>query len=601
MDLLSFLRGSEAGKAICCALLFLSFAGYAVFLRRRNVRAAFIPGTVVCAVMLAMFAGGITGTLAVVMWITFLGGLGCLLFCAVGFFVHRPAESLGSGFWLMSAFVLAVSVFFLFRLRDTILIGYDDFSHWGTVARDIITHDRLPLAADEQIMFKSYPPGTALFIYYVEKVIGLGEPGYFFAQQFAKLCLLSSLFAATESMDSLGKKAASTILTSIAVVFLLIYGTSVLTLTVDTMLSCGGIFCFLVCCYPGKDFPDGLALPVLGSCAVVLIKNSGIYFFLISIAWICCEMIAGKRFRSRRSFRLFWMLLPVLVVVVWQWHVSLAFPDGLEAKHTMNMTWYSGIMSEKTKTEYSEEFSLIMGMIVNPQTNRSLILIGSLILAGLCSCRLMNRQNGLLRFMVFILIVSVLYQAGIFAMYFTSMSHSEIMAQKGSDYLRYNSTLCHFLIAMMLVCIHRIMAAGEGRTVLKAAGVACLLAGAVWVMTGNTRLEDLDPRVRKVTYHSDENVRTKQQIEGMLDRLVESTGGGPESGQLMIRISQEQKDRDFSYLFHMSKYILQQKPNLYADDDETSFAEYWDASKFVYCFDLVNDTVSGIMPAQPGS
>ena len=597
MDLLSFLRGSVAEKAVCCALLFLSFAGYAVLLRRRNVRAAFIPGTVVSAVMLAMFAGGITGTLAVLMWITFLGGLGCLLFCGVSFFVRRPAGSLGSDFWLISVFILAVSVFFLFRLRDTILIGYDDFSHWGTVARDIISHDRLPLAADKQIMFKSYPPGTALFIYYVEKVAGMGEPGYFFAQQFLKLCFLSSLFIVTESMDSPGKKAASAALVTVAVFFLLLFGTSVLTLTVDTVLSCAGIFCFLTCCYPKKAFPDSLTLPILGSCAAVLIKNSGIYFFLIALAWILCEMIAGKRFRSRRSFRLFWMLLPVLVVVVWQWHVSVAFPNGLQAKHSMSMTWYSGIMSAKTGAEYSEEFSLIAGLIVNPQKNQALILLGALILAGVCSCRLMNRQNGLLRFIVFLLVVSVLYQVGMLAMYFTSMSHKEIMVQKGSDYARYNSTLCHFLIAMMLVCIHRIMAADAGQIVLNAAGAVCLLAGAVWVMAGNTRLEDLDPQVRKVVYNSDEDVRTKQQIEGMLDRLTESTGSGPAPGQLMIRITQEQMDNDYAYLKYMSNYILQQKPKLYADDNEASFVEYRDSSKFVYCFDLVNDTVSEITPS----
>ena len=83
----------------------------------------------------------------------------------------------------------------------------------------------------------------------------------------------------------------------------------------------------------------------------------------------------------------------------------------------------------------------------------------------------------------------------------------------------------------------------------------------------------------------------------MLDRLTESTGSGPAPGQLMIRITQEQMDNDYAYLKYMSNYILQQKPKLYADDNEASFVEYRDSSKFVYCFDLVNDTVSEITPS----
>lgn len=71
------------------------------------------------------------------------------------------------GFFLWMAFVL----FAMYYLPGKLFDGTDEFSHWGDVVKGMFYLNQLSTAPAMESMFASYPPGLAVFEYFVVKVM----------------------------------------------------------------------------------------------------------------------------------------------------------------------------------------------------------------------------------------------------------------------------------------------------------------------------------------------------------------------------------------------------------------------------------------------
>ena len=71
---------------------------------------------------------------------------------------------------------------------------YDNFSHWALIVKSMSLTNSFPSFKTDVIMFTSYPPGSAVFIYYFIKLVGVTESNAIFAQILLILASITTIF-----------------------------------------------------------------------------------------------------------------------------------------------------------------------------------------------------------------------------------------------------------------------------------------------------------------------------------------------------------------------------------------------------------------------
>ena len=175
-------------------LLVLSMFGYGLFLYKRfNIKAELIPVTVFSAITVIMYAAGLLN----VMYSATLLVLAAGLFLFAYLIATKNIRLLDfKGIFTPGIIVFLVgcaAVFFLYR--GARLYHYDNFSHWGLIVKHMWLKNRLPNFSDTVISYKTYPPGSAVFIYYITKIIGKSEGKMLIAQNILLLSCALTLFA----------------------------------------------------------------------------------------------------------------------------------------------------------------------------------------------------------------------------------------------------------------------------------------------------------------------------------------------------------------------------------------------------------------------
>ncbi|MGY0570430.1 hypothetical protein ACTGJ9_004665 [Bradyrhizobium sp. RDM12] len=86
--------------------------------------------------------------------------------------------------------------------RHSMLISWDEFSHWGQIVRYITLTDAFPVRADA-VLLPDYPFGTGLFEYFVAIGAGTDERSRIFAINLLKLTALLPLFTGLKWKDAI--------------------------------------------------------------------------------------------------------------------------------------------------------------------------------------------------------------------------------------------------------------------------------------------------------------------------------------------------------------------------------------------------------------
>jgi hypothetical protein len=198
-----------------------------------------------------------------------------------------------------------LAIFSVFFLRNEICVHWDEFSHWSIVIKELAYYHGFA-GKDSGLLFPSYPPGSALFIYYFTRFVGFSE-GNFYASQF--LILISAVLPA---MRGCRWKNIPGIVAILAVVAAMIYCyfLYVKTLYVDSLI--GIWFPATIACYAVLSSPmDREERPFARFYALIpclfgltVIKHVGYQFSLLIIAIVISSEFFGllKAFGIRRFF-----------------------------------------------------------------------------------------------------------------------------------------------------------------------------------------------------------------------------------------------------------------------------------------------------------
>ncbi|MEI7482239.1 MAG: hypothetical protein WCK75_07805 [Elusimicrobiota bacterium] len=183
----------------------------------------------------------------------------------------------------------AAAILLWFTLSGAGYGAWDEFSHWGFAAKEMLFSNSFP-APDSALYLKDYPPGTALFQYYITCFTGWSEGATYFAQA---LFLFSAVLALTETRCRNNWIRVLAII-AVSCIALALFGYKLQKLYVDLLV--GFLFGLVPAAYLISGRYDAAAmiraLPVLF--ILPLIKASGLLLALIAAAIIITDLLTSQ-------------------------------------------------------------------------------------------------------------------------------------------------------------------------------------------------------------------------------------------------------------------------------------------------------------------
>ncbi len=372
------------------------------------------------------------------------------------------------------------------------LLRSDDFSHWGLAARHLLRYDAFPDRASTWIQFQSYPLGSAVFIYYVSRIVGNTEGIYLIAQTF----LLGPLLLPLLAFINPRRKNCGAMYTMAGLLFFLFFIVLRMleTLLVDMLLALFAIAMSACIVHHKADPKKALITAVPGMIAIAYVKNSGIFFSVVNAALLG---YAAMQYCEKR--RKAWLpslaaaALPIGAYMLWLLHIKISFPAAMDTKHAVSLTAYANEASNKGFAEIMQILKAMKKAMFKspPLTPVAVVLIIVTALLVCLLCRRLpdgRRQRGrMLKHLALSVGVYVLWLVMIFFIYIFSMSMGEALAAAGFE--RYNGTGVFYLIGLIAILLFplfsrdEISAAKPLRLLHKAAPVLCaalIIVSCIW-------------------------------------------------------------------------------------------------------------------------
>ncbi|MFA5161744.1 MAG: hypothetical protein WC421_05820 [Elusimicrobiales bacterium] len=285
-------------------LLIVSLAGWPLLLGKtagRTPERMILPSLalVIGALCCLALAGFVSGGIRAVFW------AGLAAFAAWVFICSRKrcfGESMTPGFLIF----LGCALLARWKFADAHYSKLDEFSHWGFAIKELLAHDRLPLAADA-LKFKDYPPGATVFHGFAAKIAGYSEGTSYFSQS---LLMLGPLAGFINRKNA----AVSSLMYCAALALLLVFGYETRTLNslyADQVIAVW--FGMAAALYFTSERETADALAALAALAVLpLIKDAGLPLALAAGAAIAIDA-------ARKNKLIAAALIAAPLLAAWSW------------------------------------------------------------------------------------------------------------------------------------------------------------------------------------------------------------------------------------------------------------------------------------------
>lgn len=431
-----------------CLLILVFFGLFQLVSNKTTIKKAYIPFVVMMGIGMTMFIAGLVNLMQEISIV--------ILFYSVyqvihTFIINKNYEILKS---TEIYFFIVVSLIFVLLFQNHYFVQYDDFSHWGLVAREIIYSNRFPNFTDEIVTFQSYPTGSAGFIYFVVKILGFSEGNMFFAQSLIYLSCIIPLFAFIKNKNFLSY-------ISIILYFLyLIFGNyGMRTIYVDTILSCVSIAitAIIFLSYKNGEVSEAFIPLILGNSFLVTVKNSGLLFVVVTLI-IYMVFLTEEKSKWNIFHLLCMVFTPFATDLLWNKHIEMVFSEAALSKHSMSLDNYQSILGSKTSSDIVSISESLFKRIFNLKfVDVQLILLMVLFLTIFFMFNYYsNKKEGdrLIDYTSFRLLIGIsglyiTYQIGLWFMYIFSMPIKESLNLAG--YARYNVTIVAYLLGIFVI------------------------------------------------------------------------------------------------------------------------------------------------------
>ncbi|WP_147534143.1 hypothetical protein [Bacillus marasmi] len=440
-------------------LLFLSFTGWGMFIHHKlKIYPAFIPLFLFSMITCTVFGAGLLHFMPEM--VVFIFYFGLLLFVVYTYLLFKGVIQLRALALPSIVIFILFSIYSTLLLKGVSLLHYDNFSHWGLVVKEMFRIDALP--NDSTIVsFRNYPPGSAVFIYFVCKIIGYSESHTLMAQSYLIAANLSVLF----TFCTWKKYAYTMISFVVSIILLLIIKNNIYDLLVDTLLALVSLSVFVVAYYYRNNWKKNLLVNVSLLILLVLIKDSGKIFLIFDLILILGIMIFQVTTQEKSFFLnikklsmgLLWLLIaPLFINFLWTKYVENAYPAvGVENNKFALST------NKITEINKSEEFiSNLAPMVIRASTDlshnnnfKSVLLLTALLIIFIIYIFIKNRKipRLLLASTMYSIFIYICYILLLYFMYLFLMP--EVEANFLAGFERYQSTVVIFISGLLMFSI----------------------------------------------------------------------------------------------------------------------------------------------------
>ena len=404
-------------ESIGLIIIILSFVGFSSYLKEKfRLNNYFIPFVLTTTYILTIYIAALFSIMKILVYAINIIGIVIL-------FTYKSKKhiikSLFPSYYL---FFLGFLVFTIY-LYNKKSFWYDDYSHWGVIARLLLEKDGLNTASDFIIDFKSYPQASAYFLYGIGRFVGYSEGKLFIANS---MLMYSACFCFFYCLR--GK---NLVYGLVIVAFAIFYNTRPYTLYVDSLLSTFAFAIFAYYMYLRENEKAGLfTIPMFAS--LVLLKNSGLMLAIF--------LIFFNVFRERKKSIVLAgsnLLTVIASYLSWSFHVKSEF--GTLSKHQMSIAAYSEELHSKDMEILIKISKLFAKAIISDWFMIMFFIILVLIYF------IYNKDKKIQKVGIISLIVYGFYAIGLYLMYLFSMPTDEALWLASFD--RYIRTI-HILIFM---------------------------------------------------------------------------------------------------------------------------------------------------------
>lgn len=218
--------------------------------------------------------------------------------------------------------MLAAFVWALLSFRAHMLYEPDEFSHWGTVLRNMMHFDAIPAGVKEaNITYTDYPPATTLFAYFWTRLSGgfnEGDP-----QRAMNVMILAFLLPAMRAQRWKRWGSALCMACALFVLPTLFNSGAYYTIYADVVLGCVFFHALYAWFFTPRD--QGGVLLTGGSLFLLpLIKEAGWGLCLIALAIMAVDLIGERNRSGLRRVRAFGALAAAAMAGGLSWKAFLA-------------------------------------------------------------------------------------------------------------------------------------------------------------------------------------------------------------------------------------------------------------------------------------
>lgn len=564
------LLDSKGGEKMVLLRLFLfgisTFGSFELIRKVCNdkVNIYFLPSLTIAIQVSILFLAGIFNLLPeATVGLYFIGFVSVIDYFYKNKNISFIKSYINIGYIVMLVLLLILAVY----LKGKIFVQYDNFSHWAIVVRRMLEVNRYPNFDDTVIMFQEYPLGSATYIYFFTKLTCTSESVQMLAQSYMMLAAILPLYSFAKKNHG----AVSIVIVSF-VNYVFLYNILITDLLVDTLLPvvgvCGLLFTYLHC-------KDGEKINFYFSAfymvEIIQIKNSGIFF----VAFIAIQLFIFARKNKELLHGIICVGIPFLSLILWQKHCKYVFEFAETSKHAMTVKNYTSVFGGKSHEDIMKICSSLFKFAITYK--ETWITVGIAVIIGILTL-LVNKgiKKSFFKVVVVSLVIYVVYQLGMLAMYLFSMPGEEATSLAAIE--RYTKTILIAIIYLNMISVVQLISKAAKKKILTIITTVCTFVtffAVRYISSGSIN--------SMKTVVQNEVVATERNwIE---DACTEYAVPMHESYCILI------PSEDFGYAYYLGKYIFQ------STDIGTTVVQSEEqlnnvVAKYIFVYDQDNENVN---------
>ncbi|WP_369715234.1 hypothetical protein [Leptotrichia alba] len=349
------------------------------------------------------------------------------------------------------------SFIILYGIMAILLIGFisivwDDFSHWLLTVKNMVLFNELSNNSKSTIIFKTYPPATAIIQYFYNFVGGIGFRSFnleynsqLITNYFVMILLLSMI-----NMTPLSKKS-KIILYPVLFLILAIFNQEIyVSLFVDVILSIMGAYLIILYEYMKKqkinkkfEFID----MVLATLFLSLVKSTGTAIIVFCLIYIIIDLILTKKYKFNLKIIITILISLLIAKKSWGYYLSKTKVDIMWETGKITLGNVLKIFDGKGQQYQYETINNFFKAILKQRIGIFSYTVFFIIMIGLLIYLYIRKNdNERLKLLIYNILIIIIYPISLLLMYIFIFSPTE--AINLASFSRYLSTIVIFLILL---------------------------------------------------------------------------------------------------------------------------------------------------------